>query len=116
MGASAGGDAAADVATGTEETVFKGWSVWGDEAIPARFPLSAPIAQGWPRSRYRRHLHASIRCVMDAAEMAGGFDTAEARRLLVFTTKVRRRDGRAIASPTSPACWRRPRHASYRAP
>ena len=37
MGASAGGYAAADVATGTEQTVLKGWSVWGDEAIPAGF-------------------------------------------------------------------------------
>jgi hypothetical protein len=31
MGASAGGYAAADVATGTEKTVMKGWTYWGKD-------------------------------------------------------------------------------------
>jgi hypothetical protein len=34
MGASAGGYAAADVATETEATVLKGWTCWGQQAMP----------------------------------------------------------------------------------
>ena len=50
MGASAGGYAAADVATGTERTVMKGWTAWGDESIPSTYPLAADFASEWPRS------------------------------------------------------------------
>ncbi len=95
MGASAGAYAAADVATGTEATVMKGWTAWGADRIPERYPLAAFVANQWPRSRFRRHLHASIRYVMDDAELDGVFDDAARRTLLVFTSRVRRRDGRA---------------------
>ena len=94
MGASAGGYAAADVATGTEATVLKGWTAWGADDIPERYPLAPFVAGEWPRSRFRRHLHASIRYVMDEAEVDGVFDRAGQRRLLVFTSRVRRHDGR----------------------
>jgi hypothetical protein len=96
MGASAGAYAAADVATGTEATVLKGWSAWGSDEIPERYPLPACVADAWPRSRFRRHLHASIRYVMSTAEVEGVFDTSGQRTLLVFTSRVRRRDGRAL--------------------
>jgi hypothetical protein len=96
MGASAGGYAAADVATGTERTVMKGWTAWGDEAIPAAHPLADHVAREWPRSRFRRHLHASIRYVMGDREVEGVFAQGAQRRLLVFTARVRRRDGRPL--------------------
>ena len=95
MGASAGGFAAADVATGTEATVLKGWTAWGSEDIPERYPLAASVANQWPRSRFRRHLHASIRYVMEDTELDGVFEDADQRTLLVFTSRIRRRDGRA---------------------
>ena len=95
MGASAGGYAAADVATGTEATVLKGWSAWGSDDIPARYPLPTFVAKEWPRSRFRRHLHASIRYVMGDAELDGVFDDSDQRTLLVFTSRVRRCDGQA---------------------
>ena len=96
MGASAGGYAAADVATGTEATVLKGWSAWGSDEIPERYPLPACVADEWPRSRFRRHLHASIRYVMGEAELEDVFDASAPRTLLLFTSRVRRRDGRAL--------------------
>ncbi len=95
MGASAGGYAAADVATGTEATVLKGWTAWGSPDIPERYPLSGYVANQWPRSRFRRHLHASIRYVMEELEVDGVFDESAQRTLLVFTSRVQRRDGRA---------------------
>jgi len=94
MGASAGGYAAADVATGTEATVLKGWSAWGADDMPRRYPLASFVANDWPRSRFRSHLHASIRYVMGEAELDGVFDDAGRRTLLVFTSRVRRLDGR----------------------
>jgi len=97
MGASAGGYAAADVATGTERTVMKGWTAWGDPDVPRRYPLAEGIAHEWPRSRFRQHLHASVRYVMGAAEVAAVFDPAAARKLLIFAARVRRRDGRPIS-------------------
>jgi len=97
MGASAGGYAAADIATGTERTVMKGWTAWGDREVPLRHPLAPGIAGEWPRSRFRQHLHASVRYVMGEAEVAAVFDPAAARRLLIFTARIRRRDGRGLA-------------------
>ena len=96
MGASAGGYAAADVATGTEATVLKGWTAWGSDDIPVRYPLPAFVAKEWPRSGFRRHLHASIRYVMGDAEVDGVFDDSGRRTLLVFTSRVLRRDGHAV--------------------
>jgi len=97
MGASAGGYAAADVATGTERTVMRGWTAWGDPAMPRRYPLAESIAREWPRSRFRQHLHASVRYVMGDAEVEAVFDPAAARKLLIFTARIRRRDGRPIS-------------------
>ena len=39
MGASAGGYAAADVATGTEQTVMKGWTYWGTQTGRKKKPI-----------------------------------------------------------------------------
>jgi hypothetical protein len=94
MGASAGGYAAADVATGTEATVLKGWTAWGSSDIPKRYPLAEFVAHDWPRSRFRQHLHSSIRYVMEDDEVDGVFDESAERTLLLFTSRIRRRDGR----------------------
>jgi hypothetical protein len=84
MGASAGGYAAADVATETETTVMKGWTCWGTKT-------SRALAAG-KRSRFRVHLCSSIRYVMDEPEMEGVFSGALGKKLLIFTTRVHRRD------------------------
>lgn len=97
MGASAGGYAAGDVATGTEHTVMKGWTKWGHPDIVARYPLAEEIAREWPSSRFRQHLHASVRYVMGAGEVDAVFAPDAGCRLLVFTARVRRRDGRPIS-------------------
>ena len=79
MGASAGGYAAADVATGTEQTVMKGWRHWGTQ-----------IDQ--KKKGFRAHLQNSIHYVMQEKELSGVFQESSARKLLVFTTRARRRD------------------------
>jgi hypothetical protein len=84
MGASAGGYAAADVATGTEQTVMKGWMYWGSK-------VSLDLAVN-RKSRFRAHLHSSISYVMDTAELAGVFAGGTLKKLLLFTSRVRRRD------------------------
>ena len=96
MGASAGGYAAADVATGTEATVMKGWTRWGDEEIP--HPRNVPAADRsfWGLGRFRLHLIASIRYVMAEGETSAVFDPGRSRKLLVFTSRIRRRDGQEI--------------------
>lgn len=98
MGASAGGYAAADVATGTEETVTKGWTWWGRNPPP---PLDGRLPPGW-RARglgpFRAHLHASVHYVMADAELAALFDPRLPKKLLIFTTRVRRRDGRPFGT------------------
>lgn len=86
MGASAGGYAAADVATGTEQTVMKGWTHWGK-----RDP-GVPRAQG--KSRFRAHLRDSIHYVMEEKELSGVFQENASKMLLVFTTRARRADGK----------------------
>lgn len=89
MGASAGGYAAADVATGTERTVMKGWTVWGrQEQLPG-----ADTGDERKRNRFRRHLHASVFYVMEKKELEGVFGGDPERKLLVFTTRGRRADG-----------------------
>jgi predicted acylesterase/phospholipase RssA len=97
MGASAGGYAAADVATGTERTVMRGWTRWGDPDVLLRYPLAEGIAREWPQSRFRQHLHASVRYVMGDAEVDAVFDPATTRKLLLFTARITRRDGRPIS-------------------
>jgi predicted acylesterase/phospholipase RssA len=98
MGASAGGYAAADVATGTEATVMKGWTRWGNAEIP--HPRSVPAGEKsfWGLGRFRLHLIASIRYVMAESETSAVFDSGHPRRLLVFTSRIRRRDGREIGA------------------
>lgn len=93
MGASAGGYAAADVATGTEETVMKGWSVWGKPAFMRRSHPDAPGAER-KMNRFRSNLHASVFYVMEEKEQAGVFDGGARKKLIVFTTRVRRKDGK----------------------
>jgi hypothetical protein len=79
MGASAGGYAAADVATGTEKTVMKGWIHWGTQTDQKK-------------RGFRAHLKNSIHYVMKEKELSGVFGENSAKKLLVFTTRVRRRD------------------------
>src|SRR5512136_1242001 len=74
MGASAGGYAAADVATGTEKTVMKGWNYWGTVT-------SRALAQS--NNRFRTHLRSSIFYVMEEAELAGVFDGNPRKKLLL---------------------------------
>jgi hypothetical protein len=97
MGASAGGYAAADIATGTERTVMRGWTHWGDPEVLLRYPLAAGIAREWPQSRFRQHLHASVRYVMGSAEVDAVFDPVTTRKLLIFTARIRRRDVRPMS-------------------
>lgn len=96
MGASAGGYAAGDVATGTEQTVMKGWTAWGKEDLVARFTPAAGPDRRRPRSRFREHLCASLSYVMSEREVQGVFDSDPAVKLLIFTTRVRRRDGAPV--------------------
>jgi hypothetical protein len=97
MGASAGGYAAADIATGTERTVMRGWTHWGDPDVLLRYPLAEGIAREWPQSRFRQHLHASVRYVMGSAEVDAVFDPVTTRKLLIFTARIRRRDVRPMS-------------------
>jgi hypothetical protein len=92
MGASAGGYAAADVATSTERTVMKGWTVWG---MPDRMRRASAGTDrpGGKMNAFRKNLHASVFYVMDEEEIAGVFDPDVEKILLVFTTRVQRRDG-----------------------
>jgi hypothetical protein len=90
MGASAGGYAAADVATGTERTVMKGWTCWGAQA--------ATEVSAREKNRFRAHLRSSIFYVMAESELAGVFENNPEKKLLLFTTRVRRCDGKPIES------------------
>jgi hypothetical protein len=90
MGASAGGYAAADVATGTEQTVLKGWHYWG---TPQTAALRAQM-----KSRFRAQLHSSIHYVMAEGELAGIFNGDPGKKLLIFTTRVRRFDHKPFQS------------------
>jgi len=92
MGASAGGYAAADVATGTERTVMKGWTRWGKGRLEK--PLSPASEGSSSSSKFRRHLKASIQYVMEEGELSEVFDQTLKRKLLVFTTRVRRRNSK----------------------
>jgi hypothetical protein len=92
MGASAGGYAAADVATGTEATVMKGWTQWGLETLPSQHQVPRELKSFWGMGKFRLHLIYSIRYVMGESELDGIFASQEEKRLLVFTTRVRRRD------------------------
>jgi hypothetical protein len=90
MGASAGGYAAADVATETEATVMKGWTYWGAHNLRVRTSQE--------KSRFRVQLHDSVFHVMEEKELAGIFREDPDKKLLVFTTRVRRRDRKPFQS------------------
>jgi hypothetical protein len=103
LGASAGGYAAADVATLTPETFPKGWKKWGLEDIPRRSqePPEFRSLGGW--MQFRSHLYHSIRYVMSAPEVERVFDSPPQRRtrMVAFTTRARRRDGAAFSAGDS---------------
>jgi predicted acylesterase/phospholipase RssA len=90
MGASAGGYAAADVATGTEQTVMKGWTYWGAQ--------NQSLRASDEKSRFRAQLHDSVFYVMDEKELSGVFQENKKNKLVVFTTRVRRSDGKTFKS------------------
>jgi hypothetical protein len=99
MGASAGGYAAADIATETEETVLKGWTKWGRETLPLAGEVAKEFKSFWGLSQFRLHLIKSIEYVMGPHEVASVFNNRPEKKVLIFTTRVRRRDG-------SPVTWR----------
>jgi hypothetical protein len=86
MGASAGGYAAADVATGTERTVMKGWKYWGTQDLSTLAALH--------KNRFRAQLRSSLSHVMAKEEVDGVFDINPRKKLLIFTTRVRRLDAK----------------------
>ncbi len=94
MGASAGGYAAADVATGTERTVMKGWTCWGQGNLLHDASCPGAGRNRWKINQFRAHLHGSILYVMNKDEIAGIFQSNPDKKLAVFTTRVRRRDFR----------------------
>jgi hypothetical protein len=98
MGASAGGYAAADVATETEQTVIKGWTKWGNEELPPANQIPKELRGFWGLGKFRLHLNKSIEYVMGKREVAAVFNGRPNKRLLVFTTRVRRKDGKAFGS------------------
>jgi hypothetical protein len=98
MGASAGGYAAADVATSTEATVMKGWTHWGKDKnlMPGTGSVHERRSEGF--GNFRHHLRTSIRFVMGKNEIGRIFDSQPEQKLLIFTSRVRRRDGRVLRS------------------
>ncbi|MFN8008294.1 MAG: hypothetical protein U0V70_14965 [Terriglobia bacterium] len=99
MGASAGGYAAADVATETAQTVMKGWTQWGKHTFPTTglLPQGAGNYAGF--YRFRLHLIASIRYVMGPEEVTAVFNDRPGKKILIFATRVRRKDGGLISWP-----------------
>lgn len=98
MGASAGGYAAADVATETEATVLKGWTRWGCEQFPRDRAVPREQQSFWGLGKFRLHLRSSIRYVMGESEVAAVFNGTPDKKLLIFTTRLRRRDGSPLHS------------------
>src|SRR5262245_22589367 len=98
MGASAGGYAAADVATETEATVLKGWTRWGCEVFSKDGSVPREHQSFWGLGQFRLHLRSSIRYVMGDSEVAAVFNGNPDKRLLIFTTRLRRRDRKPITS------------------
>jgi len=98
MGASAGGYAAADVATETEVTVLKGWTHWGSEKFPDNEAVAFEQQSFWGFGKFRLHLRSSIRFVMGHSEVAAVFNGKPGKKLLIFTTRLRRRDGKPVQS------------------
>ncbi len=98
MGASAGGYAAADVATGTESTVMKGWTNWGRESFSDVRGIPRDHLSFWGMSEFRLHLRGSIQYVMSQQEVAAVFSEGTDKRLLIFTTRLSRRDKRPVSA------------------
>ena len=95
MGASAGGYAAADVATGTAQTVMNGWTVWG-KLEQMQHESSSGFHSDLKTTGFRRNLHTSVFYVMEEDELSGVFNGGADKKLLVFTTRVRRKDGKGF--------------------
>jgi hypothetical protein len=87
MGASAGGYAAADVATSTEATVMKGWTHWGKDKnlMPGTGSVHERRSEGF--GNFRHHLRTSIRFVMGKNETGRIFDSQPEQKLLIFTSE-----------------------------
>jgi hypothetical protein len=98
MGASAGGYAAADVATETETTVMKGWSYWGCETVPPASQVRAEHRSFWGLGQFRLHLIGSIAYVMKEKEVDLVFNNRPGKKLLIFTTRLKRRDRQPLSS------------------
>ena len=103
MGASAGGYAAADVATETEATVLKGWTRWGCEKFPQDEAVPREQQSFWGLGKFRLHLRSSIRYVMGESEVAAVFNGKPEKKLLIFTTRLRRqrRQTHTVGRPES---------------
>jgi hypothetical protein len=69
---------------------MKGWTDWGSS-------VSRELAAKM-NSRFRAHLHSSIFYVMDATALAGVFTGEAMKKLILFISRVRRRDGRPFES------------------
>ena len=98
MGSSAGGYAAADVATETEATVLKGWTRWGCEKFSNGEAVPREQQSFWGLGKFRLHLRSSIQYVMGESEVAAVFNASPEKKLLIFTTRLRRWDGKPIQS------------------
>jgi hypothetical protein len=98
MGASAGGYAAADVATETETTVMKGWVRWGQEEMPPADQVLLQHKSFWGLGEFRLHLIGSVQYVMGQSEVNAVFNGRTSKKLLIFTTRLKRRDGLSITS------------------
>jgi hypothetical protein len=73
---------------------MKGWTRWG---LP--FGTGSVPQRRWGGfGSFRHHLVASIRFVMSEDEIAKIFDAQSEQKLLIFATRVRRRDGRTVQS------------------
>ncbi len=75
---------------------MKGWTKWGLEEVPAAVQVSRELKSFWGLGQFRLHLIHSIRYVMGEMEVARVFHSRPEKKLLIFTTRVRRRDGKSF--------------------
>jgi len=98
MGASAGAYAAADVATETEVTVMRGWTRWGARLENPACAIPREHRSFWGLGEFRLHLRESIRYVMEPKTVETVFNNRPGKKLLLFTTRIKRKDGRKISA------------------
>ena len=77
---------------------MKGWAQWGLERLPPRDQVPQELRSFWGLGEFRLHLNHSIHYVMSKSELDAVFDIQEKKKLLVFTTRVRRRDHQPFQS------------------